>query len=406
MRLRRVIIGLVVLAVLVTAGWMLKKSSQPAFPVEIRCNKIITRPQIAPSDNAVLILAPDGTVWGWGKNSGGLLGPINVRGRWNVPRRLEVGSDWVSLAAGMTFAVGTKADGSLWGWTFNPYRGPKSIGTYTNPPTQLAPGTNWRSVAAGAGHGLALRADGTLWGWGQNDHGQVGDGTTNWPATPVPIGTNRNWTAMAAGTFVSLGLQADGSLWQWGFVHAGYNQGPNVNLNQPTRVGTGTDWTAIFANDHCHLARQRDGSLWVWGPNAEAFFGSTNRQFPFRLAGEKSWVSVAGRGAPFHGLNVDGTIWCGRYEAGNPWQGTQVGSRADWVSLCGAGAVFGLTQDGTLWTWGFILEERSGFGEMTRAVNDWFRERVLRKSPLPALRDTAVPWALVHFSTNTVPGNR
>jgi alpha-tubulin suppressor-like RCC1 family protein len=34
------------------------------------------------------------------------------------------------------------------------------------------------SVAMGEGHGLSVKVDGTVWAWGQNDHGQLGDGTT------------------------------------------------------------------------------------------------------------------------------------------------------------------------------------------------------------------------------------
>ena len=33
------------------------------------------------------------------------------------------------------------------------------------------------NVSAGAGHCLFLKSDGTLWGMGQNDYGQLGDGT-------------------------------------------------------------------------------------------------------------------------------------------------------------------------------------------------------------------------------------
>jgi alpha-tubulin suppressor-like RCC1 family protein len=204
MRRRRLTIGLAVLAlILVVAGLRFGKSN--GFPVEIRCQRIITQPHVTGTWNAALILAPDGTVWGWGPNSGGLLGPINSRGKWNLPRRLDVGTNWVSLAVGVSHAVGTKLDGTLWGWTYNPYKGTKSIGTYTNPPTQLAPGTNWIAVAAGAGHSLALRADGSIWAWGQNDNGQVGNGTFySWPPAPERVGTNQNWTAVAAGASLPL----------------------------------------------------------------------------------------------------------------------------------------------------------------------------------------------------------
>ena len=49
---------------------------------------------------------------------------------------------------------------------------------------------NWRSVSAGSSHTVAIRADGSLWAWGNNDYGQLGDGTTTDRYSPVRISTN------------------------------------------------------------------------------------------------------------------------------------------------------------------------------------------------------------------------
>ncbi len=37
---------------------------------------------------------------------------------------------------------------------------------------------NVTAISAGDAHNLALKSDGTMRAWGQNDHGQVGDGST------------------------------------------------------------------------------------------------------------------------------------------------------------------------------------------------------------------------------------
>jgi hypothetical protein len=36
-------------------------------------------------------------------------------------------------------------------------------------------------------HSLALESDGTLWGWGSNDHGQLGNNTTNDAPSPTLV---------------------------------------------------------------------------------------------------------------------------------------------------------------------------------------------------------------------------
>jgi len=71
-------------------------------------------------------------------------------------------------------------------------------------------------AAGGDGFSLFLKADGSLWAMGDNEEGQLGDGT--YVAFP-PFGTNRpemivasGVTAIAAGSFHSLFLKSDGSL--------------------------------------------------------------------------------------------------------------------------------------------------------------------------------------------------
>jgi hypothetical protein len=47
----------------------------------------------------------------------------------------------------------------------------------------LLPPTNVNS----AGSGFSLDGDGTVWAWGYNDHGQLGDGTTQDRPSPVQV---------------------------------------------------------------------------------------------------------------------------------------------------------------------------------------------------------------------------
>ena len=43
------------------------------------------------------------------------------------------------------------------------------------------------TIAAGLYHSLALKQDGTVWAWGDNDYGQLGDGTDTDRLTPVQV---------------------------------------------------------------------------------------------------------------------------------------------------------------------------------------------------------------------------
>jgi len=72
------------------------------------------------------------------------------------------------------------------------------------------------AVAAGYEHTLALASDGSVWTWGNNDYGQLGDGTNVDRNIPVKVHGLTSVIAIAAGHFHSLALKNDGSVWVWG----------------------------------------------------------------------------------------------------------------------------------------------------------------------------------------------
>ncbi|MBI4024143.1 MAG: hypothetical protein HY360_04125 [Verrucomicrobia bacterium] len=46
------------------------------------------------------------------------------------------------------------------------------------------------SIAAGNGHSVALKKDGSVWTWGSNVYGQMGIGTNDTQAHPIPTRVN------------------------------------------------------------------------------------------------------------------------------------------------------------------------------------------------------------------------
>ncbi len=94
-------------------------------------------------------------------------------------------------------------------------------------------------IAAGHDHTLWVKANGTLWAWGDNDYGQLGDGTITDRLFPVQIGADNNWVAISAGYFHSLGLKSDGTLWAWGLNNIGQlGDGTTTNRTSPVQIGT------------------------------------------------------------------------------------------------------------------------------------------------------------------------
>ena len=53
--------------------------------------------------------------------------------------------------------------------------------------SQIGEDRDWIDVSVGVSHVVALKGDGSLWAWGWNEHGQLGDGTTETRYEPVRV---------------------------------------------------------------------------------------------------------------------------------------------------------------------------------------------------------------------------
>ncbi len=129
------------------------------------------------------------------------------------------------------------------------------------PPREV--GRDWAAIAAGGNHSLAVERDGGLWAWGDNQSGQLGDGSGQQRSSPVKVGTDNDWTAVAAGSKHSLGLRA-GGLYAWGANDEG-QLGNGTNSNAPAPVKIDGNFVFIAAGGYHSIASKPDGSVWAWG---------------------------------------------------------------------------------------------------------------------------------------------
>lgn len=83
-------------------------------------------------------------------------------------------------------------------------------------PGQVGTDTDWVFIACGLNHSFGIKSNGTLWGWGQNDKGQLGDGTQIMRIVPTQIGTDTDWVSVSAGYAHSIGLKSNGAVYTWG----------------------------------------------------------------------------------------------------------------------------------------------------------------------------------------------
>ena len=84
---------------------------------------------------------------------------------------------------------------------------------------------------AGGLHAMAIKKDGSLWGWGENNHCQLGNGTTAFSNVPVKIGEDFKAITATENYTAAIRKLDDNVLW-WG-------QGWPIKQGEPSPVVTG-----------------------------------------------------------------------------------------------------------------------------------------------------------------------
>ena len=257
----------------------------------------------ATGGRSILYVKTDGTLWGFGENESGQLGDGTTTNR-NSPVQVATGVTAVETES-FRSSLFLKTDGTLWGMganfqppsqrdpkfpilltgdvrsmalsygyflyvktdgTFWSLRGIASDGSRTS--LQIASGV--RVIACSGQHILFVKDDGTLWAMGDNNKGQLGDGTTTSRPTPVQVATGVG--AVAAGGEHSLFVKTDGTLWAMGYNEwSQLGDGTFINRTSPVQVATGV---RAAAGGYQHsLFLKTDGSFWAMGYNSRGELG-------------------------------------------------------------------------------------------------------------------------------------
>ncbi|MCX6896339.1 MAG: hypothetical protein NTZ16_12740 [Verrucomicrobia bacterium] len=202
------------------------------------------------------------------------------------------------IAAGNWHSLFVKSDGSLWAMGNN-QEGQLGDGSYslvfpygTNRAEQIV-ASNVTSVAAGAYHSIFLKSDGSLWAMGKNGFGQLGDGTTSNTNRPEQIVAS-NITAVAAGSEHSLFIKSDGSLWSMGYDQSGQLGDGSYNVSGTNRAEqiVASNVVAIAAGHQHSLFLKSDGSLWgmgfnYWGQLGDGTYSLCRRGLPQPVSQEQ-----------------------------------------------------------------------------------------------------------------------
>ena len=150
----------------------------------------------------------------------------------------------------------------------------------------MAVGSILPMFAVSQAQAITAEAAGRLYGWGQNNGGQLGDGTfsnrhslVRLPSAPGGV-TDWNELELIQGAHQTKALTPDGRLFVWGLNtdgalglgHFDNVHTPVENTNLPTGVASWND-VEFIRGAHSTFVRTTDGRLFGWGRNEHGTLG-------------------------------------------------------------------------------------------------------------------------------------
>lgn len=272
----------------------------------------------------------------WGRNVFGQLGDgtdKDERARPVAVSGLESGVQ--AIAAGTFHSCAVAGDGGVQCWGDDEH-GQLGDGTKTSRPTPaLVSGlaSAAQSVAAGGAHTCALLSSGAVMCWGDNDYGQLGDGTNRDHSRPVAVsGLSSGVEAITAGDDHSCALISTGGVECWGDNRYGQlGDGTKTERSQPVAVSGLSSGVRAIAAGAVHTCALLSTRVVCWGLNGLGELGDgtkTQRSTPVAVSGLSTGVqSIAAGPDSYHtcAILTAGSVSCwGDNDHGQLGDGTTI----------------------------------------------------------------------------------
>uniref|UniRef100_A0ABS3IRW6 InlB B-repeat-containing protein n=1 Tax=Bifidobacterium asteroides TaxID=1684 RepID=A0ABS3IRW6_9BIFI len=288
-------------------------------------------------------------------------------------------------------------------WSISPTQGPESGGTEVTltPPAQR--GIRFSQISSGEYHSVAIGSDGNLYAWGDNQYGQLGDGTTTNRSTPVMVGKPGDapdgfiWKQVSSSFRHSAAIGSDGQLYAWGRNYYGQlGDGTTTNRTRPVKIGKpqgapdGFTWKQISMGSDHSAAIGSDDNLYTWGRNYYGQLGdgtTTNRTRPVKIGKPQgapdgfTWKQISMGSDHSAAIGSDDNLYTWGWEdAGRLGRSTSITpydrpglvdkptgatDAFAWKQISMGGHSAAIGSNGNLYTWGYNAYGQLGDGTTT-----------------------------------------
>jgi alpha-tubulin suppressor-like RCC1 family protein len=271
-------------------------------------------------------LLSNGAAFCWGWNWNGQLGDGTMTGQVACyglrscdasPTKVSGALTLSAVSSGEGFSCGLTSSGAAYCWGDNQY-GELGNGSTTGPeqcsgpgrpcstrPVRVAGGLTFVALSSGNLHTCALTGGGLAYCWGDNRYGQLGTGDVGPDSLPTPLTSGQTFAAMTTGGNHTCGLTASGLVYCWGDNSRGQLADSTVRMMTFASISAGESHT-------CGLTSK--GSAYCWGDNVYGELGNGtsggHTQSPVPVSGNRIFSSMTS-GAGFScGLTTAGAAYC------------------------------------------------------------------------------------------------
>ena len=193
------------------------------------------------------------------------------------------------------------------------------------------------TIAAGTYNGCAILENQSMVCWGDNEYGQLGDGTTTGSTVPIYVNVAANETPVevTVGQVTACALMESGNIYCWGSGYYGKmgNGEPwnddyvNTEMRQVLLPeGQGGQTVSISGGHICTILDNGDVYCWGRGNQGQLGYGGTsNRNIPAKvnLPGQRSAIAISTGTYMTCAITTDGMGYCwGENDEGQLGNGT------------------------------------------------------------------------------------